>query len=189
MVVVLGSLGLLGLLLFSGTAYAAVNLFASNRENIISAFERFKGWGYSLDGPQIPEMLPGIPLSVPVALGGYGVTNCTVFGGWILLAAFPFLRERPGLWEAVNIWDKSKKWSGIEFLSDAFGNPIVKPPFAQGVYFAQSWMSSGGGHVRIVEVTSDNKIIVREASQSSGKVKEHQVSSYAWGDTRAVRIA
>lgn len=189
---VLGALGLVGLLLFSGTAYAAGSisgLLSSDRDRIVAAFERFKNWGYSLNGPQIPEWLPGIPESVPVAFGSYGVTNCTVFGGWILLAAFPFLRDKPGCWEAVNIWNAAYKWSGVEFLSAAFGSPIVKPPFAPGVYFVQSWMSSGGGHVRIVEVTSDGKIIVREASQTAGKVREHQVSSYSWGDTRAVKIA
>lgn len=188
-ILVLGSLGLIGLLLFSGTAFAAVNLLSSDRDQVVAAFERFKGWSYSLSGPQIPEWLPGVPPNVQVAMGNIGVTNCTVFCAWILLAAFPFLRERPGLWEAVNIWNPTYKWSGIDFLSSAFEQPIVKPPFAPGMYFTQSWMSSGGGHSRIVEVTPDNKIIVREASTSAGKVREHVVTTYAWGETKGVRIA
>lgn len=189
---VVGTIGLVGLLLFSSTAFAAValpHLITSDRDRILAAVDRFKNWGYSLGNPQVPEYLPGVPENVSVAMGNYGVTNCTAFGAWVLLAAFPFLRVLPGFWAAVNIWDSSKKWSGIDYLSTAFASPVVTPPFAPGMYFVQSWMSSGGGHVRLVEVTDAGKIIVREASQSAGKVREHVVPSYSWGESRAVRIA
>lgn len=166
---------------------------------IAAAFARFRGWTYDADHPQIPVRLPGVPAGVEVATTLPGRTSCSPLTAWCVLAAYPDLRKREGVWAAVNVWDHSRPWSPVDGLPGFAG--VLPERWTPGIYLTQSWRQianrqpvvAAGGHSRLVEVLpGDEGLLVREASLTAGVVRERIEAPDAWrrwgAETRAVRL-
>lgn len=172
------------------------------------AFNEFWNWGYSRNKPQIPQMLPGVPEelgSMVAPKGKPGVTNCTVMGGWVILAALPAAREVKGLWLDIQVGrGRDKPWSGTDSLVTN-GLGVRDDAFSEvGVYAVQKWSKLDGfghvvatpertseGHFFLVTVVDASSLQVREASQRQMRVVYRIVDRAAaktWGEYRAVRL-
>lgn len=171
---------------------------------IDAAFRRFDGWTYDKDDPHVPapthptgddtrDRLPGVPRGVPLAYEpAQRRTSCSPLTAWCVLSALDDLRADPEVWKAINIWEGYDRWSPIDHLVKRHGrSEAIVGRWLPGWYLTQTW--GRFPHSRLVEVLpADEGLLVREASLSAGRVREHLEAPDAWrrwGDeTRAVRL-
>lgn len=177
-------------------------------KRLVLAHARMAGWGYSSSTPAVPEHLPGVPRLIPVAVG-LGSTDCTTYGGWVVLAIRYDLRPAnvldETLWKAISIQDRGRPWSGIEALVER-GCPEQLPNLA-GVYALQRWTGLDPETGVVVEGVSEGHFCLFVVTAGGAYVYEARASKHkdgsgpgvvcrrvpttawkSWGQVRSVRL-